>query len=157
MIKRRLALGTIATGIGALMTLPSWAIGWNSKSLKGYSFLAEHEEDLLSAITNTIIPKTDTPGANELGVPQLIQKIVKDCYDPKSQDAFSMGLVTTDAVALSEYGNSFVQLNKEQRLEILKKMAVSDYTESYMQSEYVMTNITKFEFAPNRYYGCVPV
>ncbi|MEP7323307.1 MAG: gluconate 2-dehydrogenase subunit 3 family protein [Saprospiraceae bacterium] len=171
MIKRRSALASIATGIGAMITMPAWAKGWKKNHLSNYSFLAEHDEEVLSAITDTIIPKTDTPGANELGVPQFIQKITKDCYEVPAQHALSMGLVTTDAVAFSEYGNSFVQLNKEQRLAVLKKMSVSEYPDQktfynmikratidgYMGSEYAMTNITKFEFAPNRYYGCVPV
>lgn len=171
MINRRSALTSIATGLGAVIALPSWANGWNKKSLHNYAFLGDHDEEVLSAITDTIIPKTSTPGANELGVPQLIQKIVKDCYDPKSQEALALGLVTTDAVALSEYGNSFINLNKDQRLDVLKKMSVSEYPtqknflnmikrmtiDGYTGSEYFMTNVSKFEFAPNRYYGCVPV
>lgn len=36
---------------------------------------------------------------------------------------------------------------------MIKRMTV----DGYMGSEYVMTNITKYEMAPNRYHGCVPV
>lgn len=171
MIRRRSAIARMAVGIGAMISMPAWATGWNANSLTNYSFLSPSDNALLSAIADTIIPKTDTPGAVELGVPQFIQKIVKDCYDQAAQNNLSMGLVTTDAVALSEYGNPFVSLNKIQRMDVLTKMSTSIYPDQknflnsikrmvidgYMGSEYAMTNITKFEMAPNRYYGCVPV
>ncbi len=171
MIKRRSALTSIAAGFGTLASLPAWATGWNMAHLKNYSFLSVSNEITLAAITDTIIPKTDTPGANELGVPQFIEKMFKDCYDQAAQNNLSMGLVTLDAVAISEYGQSFASLNKDQRLEVLKKMSTSAYPDQknflnmikrmtidgYMGTEYAMTNIVKFEFAPNRFFGCVPI
>ncbi len=171
MIKRRSAITQLAAGLGTLMSMPAWASYWNASSLHNYSFLSPSDDALLAAITDTIIPKTDTPGANELGVPQFIQKLVKDCYDKPAQNNLSMGLVTTDALAISEFGNPFVSLNKKQRLDVLQKMSVSPYPDqkiflnmikrmtidAYMGSEYAMTTITKFEMAPNRYYGCVPI
>lgn len=171
MIKRRKALSNIATGFGAMITLQAWATRWNKSTLKDYAFLSPDDDALLAAIVDTILPKTDTPGAKELGVPQLIQKIVKDCYDRPAQNTMSMGLVVTDAVAFSEYGNSFVHLSSDEQLAVLNKMSASEYpdqknffnmikrmtVDGYMGSEYVMTNITKYEMAPNRYHGCVPV
>lgn len=171
MIKRRKALATLATGFGAMISIPSWAIGWNKRNLKDFAILTAEDDLLLGAIVDTILPKTDTPGAKELGVPQLIQKIVKDCYDQPTQNKLSFGLVLTDAVAFSEYGNAFIHLAAAQRLDVLQKMSSSQYPDQknffnmikrmtidgYMSSEYVMTNITKYEMAPNRYLGCVPV
>ena len=171
MIKRRSALSKIAAGVAGMISLPAWADSWSLAGLGPFRRLSLSEDESLAAIVDTIIPATNTPGAKELGVHQLIQKIVADCYDTPAQDSLSMGLVLTDAVSLGDYGSSFRHLNPEQRLEVLKKMAVSTNPDQknflamvkrltidgYMRSEYVMTNITKFEFAPNRFYGCRPV
>lgn len=171
MIKRRSALSKIAAGIAGVVSLPAWTSGWSPASLDHFRYLSTGEEEFLEAITDTIIPKTDTPGAKELGVHHLIQKIIKDCYEESAQEAIRSGMMLTDAVSIGDYGDGFTRLNPAQRLEVLKKMSSSEYQDQksfissikrltidgYMRSEYVMTNITKFEFAPNRYYGCVPV
>lgn len=171
MIKRRSALTKIASGLAGMISLPAWADSWNPAGLGVFRRLPLSEEESLAAIVDTIIPATDTPGAKELGVHQLLQKIVTDCYEAPAQDTLSMGLVLTDAVSLGDYGSAFRHLNPEQRLAVLKKMAASPHPDQknflsmvkrltidgYMRSEYVMTNITKFEFAPNRFYGCRPV
>jgi len=171
MIKRRSALTKIAMGVAGMVSLPSWVNSWSSDSLKHFSYLSAENDELLAAITDTIIPKTDTPGAKDLGVHHLIQKIVKDCYDKPAQNMLSQGLMLTDAVSIGDYGDSFARLTPDQRLQVLNKMSQSGQPDQknfiamikrmtidgYMHSEYVMTNITKYEFAPNRYFGCVPV
>lgn len=171
MIKRRSALSKIVAGVAGMISLPAWADSWSLAGLGAFRRLSLSEDESLAAIVDTIIPATATPGAKELGVHQLIQKIVADCYDTPAQNSLSMGLVLTDAVSLGDYGSSFRHLNPGQRLEVLNKMAVSTHPDQknflsmvkrltidgYMRSEYVMTNITKFEFAPNRFYGCRPV
>ncbi|MDZ4708531.1 MAG: gluconate 2-dehydrogenase subunit 3 family protein [Saprospiraceae bacterium] len=171
MIKRRSALSKIALGVAGMVSMPAWAHSWSPSSLRHFRYLSLEDETLLAAITDTIIPKTDTPGALELGVHHLIQKIIVDCYDVPAQATIRMGLVLTDAVSIGDFGDSFTKLSPDQRLAVLKKMSLSEYPDQknfiamikrltidgYMRSEYVMTNITKFEFAPNRYYGCVPV
>lgn len=168
-MKRRKAIAQMGLGITTIISFPAWASGWNRLTLKNARYLEDHESDTLTAMVDTIIPKTDTPGAKELGVPELIQKIVKDCYDPKSQAAFASSLFMTDAVALSKYGDSFIHLNGEQQSEVLKSMAGSEYPdqknalntikqmtiEGYTKSEYYMQNVSHFEMAPNRYIGCV--
>lgn len=171
MIRRRSALTKIAAGIAGMVSLPVWANSWSPSSLNHFRYLSHEDEEILASITDTILPKTDTPGAKELGVHHLIQKIIKDCYDTPAQNTIRMGLMLTDAVSLGDYGDVFTKLNPEQRLAVLKKMSTSALSDQknfismikrltidgYMRSEYVMTNITKYEFAPNRYYGCVPV
>ncbi len=171
MIKRRSALSKIAAGIAGVVSLPAWTNGWSPASLNHFRYLSRGEEEFLEAITDTIIPKTETPGAKELGVHHLIQKIIKDCYEEAAQNAIRSGIMLTDAVAIGDYGDGFTKLSPAQRLKVLKKMSTSDYADQksfissikrltidgYMRSEYVMTNITKCEFAPNRSYGCVPV
>ncbi len=121
MIRRRSALSKIAIGIGGMVSMPAWANSWSPVSLKHFRYLSQNDEEFLAEITDTIIPKTDTPGAKDLGVHHLIQKIIKDCYDKPAQETISMGLVLTDAVAIANYGDSFTKLSPEQKLAVLKR------------------------------------
>lgn len=169
MIKRRKAIQNLAIGVGALISFPSWAKGWNRNSLRKVSILNFEENLLLDSIVDTIIPATNTPGAKDVGVASLIQLILKDCQPKAVQDHVRMGLVTTNAVAISQYGKSFVDLSASEKLAVLKSMASSEYPDqknflnqikgmtinAYTQSEYFLTNVAKFEMAPNRYIGCV--
>lgn len=171
MIKRRKVLSTLAAGLGAVISLPSWANGWSLKSLGKIQYLDIEDEALLISIVDTIIPATDTPGAKEVGVHILMQKLIQDCQPRAAQDGFRMGLVTTNAVAIGQYGKSFIDLSNEEKKEVLISMSMSEYPDQknffnsvkrmtidgYMKSEYAMTNISKWEMAPNRYYGCVQV
>ncbi len=53
MIKRRKALSNIATGFGAMITLPAWATRWNKSTLKDYAFLSPDDDALLATIVDT--------------------------------------------------------------------------------------------------------
>ncbi len=171
MIKRRKALASIVTGIGGMISMPTWAQGWNVKSLGKIHIFNVEDDLLLQAIVDTILPATDTPGAKDVGVHVLIQKLVQDCQPKSVQDSLSMGLMTTNAVAIGKYGKSFIDLNPEEKKYVLTSMSASEYHEQkiffnsikrmtidgYMKSEYALTNIIKWEMAPNRYLGCVQV
>ena len=171
-MQRRAALQHLAVAVGGFISLPAWANGWNATTVQTQrQFLSAGQDDLLALIVDTIIPATDTPGAKNLGVHTFLQKVVVDCYEPKAQTTLTQGLEAADAVAKQAYSRSFSECDATQRLDVLKRMEQS--TESaqkdffrlvknltirgYMSSEYVMTNLTKYEMVPGRYHGCVPV
>lgn len=162
----------MAVALGGLISLPAWAEGWNKTSVASLqAFLSPTQDALLADIVETIIPATDTPGAKALGVHSFVQKMVADCYDKKAQDTFSKGLTTVESMAQQTGGKAFAALTDSQRIELLKRLEQSTEAEQkdfyrlvksltiqgYMTSEYVMTNITKYELVPGRYHGCVPV
>ncbi|WP_247235343.1 gluconate 2-dehydrogenase subunit 3 family protein [Telluribacter sp. SYSU D00476] len=170
-MERRAALKGLATAIGGLVVLPSWASNWNHTTLQPTDLLSAEETPLLASVVDTIIPKTDTPGAKELGVDRFIQLMIKDCYDSKAQETLKKGLATVEEDSKETFGKSFTACNAAQRIHILEGMGLSDDATSkgfftmvkgltiqgYMSSEYVMTNITKYEMIPARWNGCVPV
>ena len=170
-MQRRAALKTFALSIGNTLVLPSWANAWSKETLHQPStILSSSQESLLAEIVETIIPKTDTPGAKELNVDKFVALMVADCYDAKAQDTFAKGLKAVDEIAKKDYGKAFVEAEPVQRLAILNKMdksgsdtekgfirLVKNITiQGYLNSEYVMTNLRVFEFIPGRYHGCVP-
>ena len=171
-MKRRHAIKSLATSLGALLTLPAWANSWTPQSvaLSSPFFNATHE-DLLIDIVSTIIPEGDKPGAKSLGVPNFIQKMVVDCFEKKAQEDFKIGLDTIEKNAQQAYNQSFIKLTAAQKEEILRGLsnsedilqkeffkAIKNLTiQGYTTSEYVMVNYYKYEMAPGHFYGCVPV
>ena len=171
-MQRRTALKSVALSIGSVIMLPSWANAWNIKTLQNQHFnLNFLQETLLAEIVETIIPKTDTPGAKDLAINKFVEKMVADCYDKKAQEVFAKGLVSVENMAKKDYSKSFVECDGKQKLAILNSMLNSSNNEDknfvglvknitiqgYLNSEYVMTNLRIYEFVPGRYHGCVPV
>jgi hypothetical protein len=73
-MERRVALKSVAVAMGAMAGLPAWASGWSKGSLPKGRLLSADQSKNLAAIVEAIIPKTDTPGAGELGVGILFKK-----------------------------------------------------------------------------------
>jgi hypothetical protein len=171
-MQRRVALKNLALVAGSLISLPSWANGWSKNSVESpHPYLTTSQDELLAEVVETIIPATNTPGAKELGVHTFLQKMVADCFEKSAKDTLAKGLDTVEATAKQRFTKSFAACDATQRTEILQAMERSTDAgqkgffglvkgltiRGYMSSEYVMTNITKFEFVPGRYHGCVPV
>ena len=170
-MERRVALKSMALAMGAMASLPSWASGWNGNSLPKGILLSADQSALLAGMVESIIPKTDTPGAGELGVGNFVQKMVKDCYDQKAQANLAKGVDNLESQSLKSFGKSFANASKEQRVQLLRDIEKSSdpdqkaffgmvknlTIQGYMNSEYVMTNLTHYEMIPARYHGCVPV
>ena len=170
-MERRVALKSMALAMGAMAGLPAWASGWSKSSLPNDVLLSADQSKTLSGVVESIIPKTDTPGAGELGVAAFVQIMVKDCYDKKAQDSLSKGIDTLESLSEKNFGKPFTGASKEQKVQLLQEMEkggdaqqkaffgmVKNLTiQGYMSSEYVMTNLTHYEMVPARYHGCVPV
>ncbi len=55
--------------------------------------------DIVTEIADIIIPKTDTSGALDAGVPAFIDSVLADVYPKDAQERFSAGLDEFDAAA----------------------------------------------------------
>lgn len=82
-------------------------------------FLKPNQAETIAEIAETILPKTNTPGAKEIGVPQFIDKMVKDTFDKKGQEEFLKGLEIFENECNSKYGKSFMELSQKEREEFL--------------------------------------
>src|SRR5688572_19452185 len=85
-------------------------------------FFTEEQAGLVSQLAETIIPKTDTPGAKEAGVPSFIDLVVKDCYKKEDQEKFVAGLKAFDEQAKSEAGDAFLDLDAAKQTEFINKV-----------------------------------
>lgn len=170
-MKRRSLLKNLTLTAGGLLSLPAWASGWSAESIGHTAILPVSDENLLAEIVETFIPETDTPGAKSLKVHQFILRMVNDCYGEPAQESLKQGLAATEQLAKQTYQKSFMECDASQRKQILltlkdspdsgtkrfAEMAKNLTIRGYMNSQYVMVNILKYNMAPGFFYGCVPV
>ena len=110
---RRVLMRNVALLLGAA-TVPTLA---GCKAMMGSDgSLDEAQMKLLTAIADTIIPKTDTPGAAEVGVPKLISGMLKNWASPETQVKLA-GAID----AIGKLGNDFAGLDAAKRKALLLK------------------------------------
>ncbi len=80
------------------------------------------EINLLDEIAETIIPKTDTPGAKAAKVGRFMEVMVRDCYTSAQQAAFVEGLQAFPERCLAQTQKSFFNMNAKQRQALLVSM-----------------------------------
>ncbi|MFZ6010595.1 MAG: gluconate 2-dehydrogenase subunit 3 family protein [Bacteroidota bacterium] len=142
-------------------------------------FLTADQGVLVSQVAEIIIPKTDTPGAIDTGVPSFIDLIVKDCYAKEDQDRFINELQAFDEEAKKAHGDAFIELSPEKQLEFVKKLhdeAINAERNTspppprpfilmmkeltmlgFFTSEDGATKVLQYNPVPGAYKGCIPL
>jgi Gluconate 2-dehydrogenase subunit 3 len=92
------------------------------------TFFQPAEFRMVEALSERIIPRTDTPGAKDAGVALLIDKAI--VARPVLGGNYRAGLADFNALANSSYGNDFVLLSEEQQVNLLTPISLE--TESPM-------------------------
>jgi hypothetical protein len=185
MIDRREALKKTAWIMGAAVSASTVAAFLQScKSAPDLNykpvFFDEMQAKIVSELAEVIIPKTDTPGAKDVGVPNFIDMMLKDCYTEEDQKSFLAGLAKFDTDAKAAYGDSFIYLKPEQKLEYVKKANEAGVKEAkenkdpkaprpfilrakeltmlgFFTSEPGATQVLQYVAVPGAYHGCIPL
>ncbi|MBB6002663.1 gluconate 2-dehydrogenase subunit 3 family protein [Arcicella rosea] len=84
-------------------------------------FLSNNQANLIAEIAETILPKTETPGAKELGVPQFIDKMLKEMLSEADQKAFVEDLEKFDETCEEANKKPFIECNEQEREAFLLK------------------------------------
>lgn len=81
-------------------------------------FFSADEYEFVTKFADTIIPRTDTPGASDVGVPEMIDKIIADVYATEDQEELREGLKKMMAKMDADNAahGKFVQANEETML-----------------------------------------
>ena len=82
------------------------------------AFLNAPELECLTALVDAIIPRTDTAGASDAGVPATIDHRL--AASPQLAESFRGGLKALDADAQARFGVPFPKLTAERQIELLK-------------------------------------
>lgn len=182
LIDRREALRKTALVMGAAVsssTIIAFLQGCKSAPALNYKpvFFTEDQARLISEVAEIILPKTDTPGAKEVGVPNFIDMLVNECYKPEDQKAFVDGLTQFDDEA-KKSGDSFIYMDPEKQKEYVKKvhaeaiearkkdkdaprpfiLKLKELTMlGFFTSEPGATQVLQYNQVPGAYHGCIPL
>ena len=178
MMNRRLAVRHLTILAGAATLLPGCLSQSQDEQKAAYPFrhmaLSAHQEKLLTEVCETLIPRTNTPGAKDLSLPLYVLKMLDDCTPAKDQQTFVAGLDQFDAAATKQLGQSFEASGAAQRLALLQRIdqqpkqfsdeLVAFYRaarqlaiDGYTGSKYFMTKQVVYELVPGRYDGYFPL
>lgn len=78
-------------------------------------FLSAAQGAIVAEIAEIMIPRTATPGAQDVGIPQFIDTMLKDVYAHEDQQRYLDGLQAFDAGAVQLHQQPFLQLDAAQR------------------------------------------
>lgn len=129
---------------------------------------------LLDEVAETIIPRTDTPGAKDAQVGQFMTVMVNDCYTPEEQAIFHEGLPRIEAASRQSYSTGFMQLSPEDRQTLVAKLdkEAKAYSSKHSDPHYFTlikqltllgfftskvgaTEVLRYDAIPGGYDGCM--
>ncbi|MDF4026333.1 gluconate 2-dehydrogenase subunit 3 family protein [Luteibacter sp. PPL201] len=110
-----LAVGVIA-GPSLLAVAEAHAASQKPGAAPGFFTAAQLA--LIGAVADIIIPRTDTPGAVDAGVPRFIDQMFKDVYTPQEQKRYVTSMAALDTAG----GKPFLQLDEAQRKALVMKL-----------------------------------
>jgi len=141
-------------------------------------FFTSQQRETIEALSELIIPTTDTPGAITAGVPEFIELIVVEWYDTDDRERFMRGLTEVDERTQALAGVVFAQSGVETQAEIVSALEVESRTtiaseeeapssffqqfrglvlSGYYSSEIGLREELLYQPIPGRFDGCVDV
>src|SRR5690606_16177717 len=86
------------------------------------TFLTKDQATVVSQVSEIIIPRTDTPGAKDVGVASFIDQMMNEIYPEEDQKRFTDGLAAFNEAARKEYGEDFAHLDEDDQAEFVTKV-----------------------------------
>ncbi len=129
---------------------------------------------LIAALSERILPESDTPGASAAGVPAFIEAVMRDWQTDAERTRLENGLKAIDAEVNTRFGAAFANLTIDQQNTLIGAWDVArDRTPGsaadaysrikdltvygYFTSRTVVENVLQLRRTPGRYNGCIPV
>lgn len=101
-----MAVGS-GTGIALVGLHRACLAGANLDAAPGHPVLDDELRGVLTAIAETIIPETDTPGAIAAGVPRFAELILTDWHTPEERQPVIDGMRALDDACFDKHGRGF--------------------------------------------------
>ncbi|MEQ1797537.1 MAG: gluconate 2-dehydrogenase subunit 3 family protein [Lacibacter sp.] len=173
-MQRRTIIKQLAFASGALLLIPSCMEDKSKASILLNKIRIDgDQEKLLAELAETIIPKTDNPGAKDVSAHLFVLMMVDDCYKQEDQQKFMAGLEAFHKKSKKEFSKSFIDCTQDERARFLtdidgkksgddnldyfyatvKKLTIQGYT----TSKYFLTKVQVYQLIPGHFSGCVPV
>jgi gluconate 2-dehydrogenase gamma chain len=172
LIGRREAIRRAALLAGVALT-PQWlmAVDQAARPAAQGPRLTPAHAAIAGAVADRILPRTDTPGAADVGVPAFIGRLYGEYMSPSERQMLTEGLTAVDAAARAAHGGAFNTLTADRQDALLRTIARAEEGKEqgffrlirsatilgYFTSEQVGRNVLHYDPVPGRYDGCVPI
>lgn len=144
-------------------------------------FLTAEETATVSAMAEQIIPRTDTPGALDVGVPAFIDRMLAGYYTDKERGIVRAGLAAANADAAKLRGKPFAQLTVDEQVALMRQYDKAQFDQTrananvqgaaphhfrlikeltiigFCTSEAGATKLMRYEQSPGPFRGDVPL
>ncbi len=130
--------------------------GWNMAQI-----------ERLRAISNVIIPTTDTPGALEADIANDMAIHVNSNFNEEEKALFMQGLENLEIRSMNQYNKEFIELEFSTQAAVLKEIANEEgennffnmskgmTTYLFFTSEVGATKVLNHNPVPGEYMGCI--
>jgi glucoside 3-dehydrogenase (cytochrome c) hitch-hiker subunit len=145
--------------------------------------LSASQQAIVSAVADIIIPRTNTPGALDVGAPKFIDVMLRDVYPQADLDRYLAGLAELDTAATTQHAHKFVALEQTQQVTLVRKFhdaalanerqqhtAHTRHPErpfilmtkeltllSFFTSQVGATQVLQYVAVPGSWHGCLPL
>ncbi|MCG2589885.1 gluconate 2-dehydrogenase subunit 3 family protein [Rhodohalobacter sulfatireducens] len=117
--------------ISAIWTGGAWIVGIPGLSSQSYDVLTREEADIMDLLADCMVPPDDFAGGKEAGVTNFIdQQISRNGYLTEDRDLYKTCLPALNRTPLKEYKKHFLTLDRDARIEYLKKLERGFYDHS---------------------------
>lgn len=147
-------------------------------------FFTETEAKTISVLVDTILPRTDTPGALDVKSDMFIDKVIAKTYNEEGQKKMRSELAAFNSDCKKNFGGTFLELNASDREKVLqaaeknsgkfspgvwgtavgKQEPIGFYRSiksmaiwAYFSSEEIGKNVLAYDPVPGTFEPCIPV
>ena len=178
---RRKALKKLGLGTGIVLTTPVLINFLQSCSQKSTIwqplFLTTEQGYVLKAIADVILPKTDTPSASELNIPQFVDKYLDEVSELDEQKNIKDAFNKLIGIVKSDYNENINTVSEEQYKMLLDKhmilkdpardenkpMSISNLLNTikwmainaFRTNEFIGENVLAYDPVPGSQKGCI--
>ena len=170
-IDRREAIRRAALLAGVALS-PGWlSVIDRGAPLAQARHLTSGQLALVTAVAERILPRTDTPGATDVGVPGFIDLLYGEFMTDAERELLIAGLADVEKAARAGHDSSFHTLDAARQDALLEGIAKAEEGREggffrlirsatvlgYFTSEPVGRNVLHYDPVPGRYDPCVPI
>jgi hypothetical protein len=170
-IDRREAIRRAALLAGVALA-PEWLeFAASAQTSATRAYLAETQLRTVSAAADRILPRTNTPGAIDVGVPAFIDRFYGEFMDPADRQLLVSAIHNIEALAQTLFQSAFPSLTTLRQDTVLRELATLEQRSDpspfgllrsvtvlgYFTSEQVGKNVLHYDPVPGAYDGCVPI
>ena len=170
-INRREAIrrAAILAGVALSPALVTFVAGAQTAATKTYFTSAQAA--IAGAAAERILPRTDTPGAADVGVPAFLDRFYGEFMTDDERRLFVAGLDAIEAAAKAAHSGPFAGLTSAQQDAVLRAVATAQQDQNpssfglirsttilgYFSSEQAAKNVLNYDPVPGRFDACIPL